>query len=55
MAGEPEVQVSRLLDERGWSPFQVRLLIWAILLSLIDGYDIGAMPLPRRTLSPRGA
>jgi MFS transporter, AAHS family, 4-hydroxybenzoate transporter len=43
MAGEPEVQVSRLLDERGLGPYQVRLMTWAILLSLIDGYDIGAI------------
>jgi MFS transporter, AAHS family, 4-hydroxybenzoate transporter len=43
MASGPEIQVSRLLDERGMSPFQVKLLIWSILLSLIDGYDIGAI------------
>jgi MFS transporter, AAHS family, 4-hydroxybenzoate transporter len=43
MAGEPEVQVSRLLDERGLGPYQIRLTAWAILLSLIDGYDIGAI------------
>ena len=43
MAGAPEIQVSRLLDERGLSAFQVRLLVWAILLSLIDGYDIAAI------------
>ena len=43
MAGGPEIQISRLLDERGLSPFQVKLLIWSILLSLIDGYDIGAI------------
>ena len=43
MAGAPEIQVSRLLDERGLGAFQVRLLFWAILLSLIDGYDIAAI------------
>ena len=43
MAGAPEIQVSRLLDERGLSAFQIRLLFWAILLSLIDGYDIAAI------------
>src|SRR5271170_3090702 len=43
MAGEAVVQVSRLLDERGLSPFQVRLVIWAILISVIDGYDIAAI------------
>jgi MFS transporter, AAHS family, 4-hydroxybenzoate transporter len=43
MAGEAVVQVSRLLDERGLSPFQVRLVIWSILISIIDGYDIAAI------------
>jgi len=43
MAGEAQVQVSRLLDETGLTSFQIRLLTWAILLSLIDGYDIGAI------------
>jgi MFS transporter, AAHS family, 4-hydroxybenzoate transporter len=43
MAGAPEIYVSRLLDERGLSSFQVRLLIWTILIGLIDGYDIGAI------------
>jgi MFS transporter, AAHS family, 4-hydroxybenzoate transporter len=43
MVGAPEIQVSRLLDERGLGPFQIRLLFWAILLSLIDGYDIAAI------------
>jgi AAHS family 4-hydroxybenzoate transporter-like MFS transporter len=43
MPGTPEIQVSRLLDERGLGAFQIRLLFWAILLSLIDGYDIAAI------------
>jgi AAHS family 4-hydroxybenzoate transporter-like MFS transporter len=43
MPGEAVVQVSRLLDERGLSPFQVRLVIWAILISVLDGYDIAAI------------
>jgi AAHS family 4-hydroxybenzoate transporter-like MFS transporter len=43
MAGEPEVQVSRLLDERGLSSFQIKVLVWSILIALIDGYDIGAI------------
>lgn len=42
MAGEV-VQVSRLLDERGLSSFQIRVLIWSVLIALIDGYDIGAI------------
>jgi MFS transporter, AAHS family, 4-hydroxybenzoate transporter len=39
----PEIEVSRLLDERGFGPFQIRMLIWSIILGMIDGYDIGAI------------
>jgi AAHS family 4-hydroxybenzoate transporter-like MFS transporter len=41
-AGETEIRVSRLLDERGLSAFQIKVLIWTVLIALIDGYDIGA-------------
>ena len=40
---DPEIQVSRLLDERGFGPFQIRMLVWTIILGMIDGYDIGAI------------
>src|ERR1700730_11896142 len=43
MAGQPEVQVSRLLNERGLSSFQIKLLVWSFFIVLIDGYDIGAI------------
>lgn len=43
MADQPVIQVSRLLDERGLSSFQIRLLVWSFFLVLIDGYDIGAI------------
>jgi len=43
MAGEAEVQVSHLLDEHGLGSFQIKLLVWSILIALIDGYDIGAI------------
>ena len=43
MASAPEIQVSRLLDEPGLGPYQIRLMAWAVSLSLIDGYDIGAI------------
>src|SRR6202048_3823770 len=43
MAGQPEVQVSRLLNERGLSSFQIKLIIWSFFIVLIDGYDIGAI------------
>ena len=43
MAGDPEIQVSRLLDESGFGAFQIRMLIWTIILGMIDGYDIGAI------------
>jgi MFS transporter, AAHS family, 4-hydroxybenzoate transporter len=40
MAGEPEVQVSKLLDERGLSSFHVKLIVWSVLIAIIDGYDL---------------
>ena len=43
MVGQSVVQVSRLLDERGLSSFQVKLLAWSFFIVLIDGYDIGAV------------
>src|SRR5438105_11032243 len=43
MAAQTEVPVSRLLDERGLSSFQIKLLIWSFFIVLIDGYDIGAI------------
>jgi MFS transporter, AAHS family, 4-hydroxybenzoate transporter len=43
MADQSVVQVSRLLDERGLSSFHINLIIWTVLLSLIEGYDIAAI------------
>ena len=43
MIDQPEVQVSRLLDERGLSSFQIKLIIWSFFIVLIDGYDIAAI------------
>jgi AAHS family 4-hydroxybenzoate transporter-like MFS transporter len=43
MADQSVVQVSRLLDERGLSSFHFNLIVWTVLLSLIDGYDIAAI------------
>ena len=43
MAEQPVIQVSRLLDERGLSSFHFNLIVWTVLLSLIDGYDIAAI------------
>lgn len=43
MAGEAEVQVSHLLDEHGLGAFQIKLIIWSVLIAIIDGYDIGAI------------
>src|SRR5512136_1427939 len=37
------VPISRLLDERGLSSFQIKLLIWSFFIVLIDGYDITAI------------
>jgi MFS transporter, AAHS family, 4-hydroxybenzoate transporter len=43
MVDRPEIPVSRLLDERGLSSFQIKLLIWSFFIVLIDGYDIAAI------------
>ena len=43
MADQTVVQVSRLLDERGLSSFQIKLLAWSFFMVLIDGYDITAI------------
>jgi MFS transporter, AAHS family, 4-hydroxybenzoate transporter len=43
MADEQVVQLSRLLDERGLSSFQIKLLVWSMFIVFIDGYDIGAI------------
>lgn len=43
MTDQPVVHVSRLLDERGLSSFQVKLIVWSFFIVLIDGYDIAAI------------
>ncbi len=43
MADQPVVQVSNLLNERGLSSFQIKLLAWSFFMVLIDGYDITAI------------
>jgi AAHS family 4-hydroxybenzoate transporter-like MFS transporter len=43
MADQSVVRVSRLLDERGLSSFQIKLLAWSFFMVLIDGYDITAI------------
>ncbi|MFZ3357428.1 MAG: MFS transporter [Xanthobacteraceae bacterium] len=43
MAGEAKVQVSQFLDEYGLGSFQIKLIVWSVLLAMIDGYDIGAI------------
>ena len=43
MAAATEVQVSHFLDEHGLGSFQIKLIVWSILIALIDGYDIGAI------------
>jgi MFS transporter, AAHS family, 4-hydroxybenzoate transporter len=43
MSDRPEIPVSRLLDERGLSSFQIKLLVWSFFIVLIDGYDIAAI------------
>ena len=43
MAAANEVQVSQFLDEHGVGSFQIKLILWTILIAMIDGYDIGAV------------
>jgi len=43
MADAAEVQVSHFLDEYGLGSFQIKLIIWSVLIAIIDGYDIGAI------------
>src|SRR6516164_8848800 len=63
MTEQAVVQVSRLLDERGLSAFQIKLIAWSLFIVLIDGYDIGAIAfaaphlvtawgVPRNSLGP---
>ena len=43
MAAATEVQVSHFLDEYGVGSFQIKLIMWSVLIAFIDGYDIGAI------------
>lgn len=43
MGESSQVQVSRLLDERGLSAFQIKIIVWSLFIVLIDGYDIAAI------------
>src|SRR5579863_6469990 len=43
MADAQTIQVSHMLDERGIGAFHIKLIIWTVFISLIDGYDIGAI------------
>jgi MFS transporter, AAHS family, 4-hydroxybenzoate transporter len=55
MADQSVIQVSRLLDERGLSSFQVKLLAWSFFVVLIDGYDIGAIAFAAPSLAKEWA
>jgi len=39
----PQVQVSQFLDQYGVGAFQLKLMVWSVLIAMIDGYDIGAI------------
>jgi MFS transporter, AAHS family, 4-hydroxybenzoate transporter len=43
VADENTVDVSRLIDERGLTPFTLGLMVCAFLIILIDGYDLQAI------------
>ena len=55
MADQPVVQVSRLLDERGLSSFQIMLIVWSFFIVLIDGYDIAAIAFAAPSLAKEWA
>jgi MFS transporter, AAHS family, 4-hydroxybenzoate transporter len=55
MADQPVVPVSRLLDERGLSSFQIKLIIWSLFIVLIDGYDIAAIAFAAPSLAKEWA
>jgi MFS transporter, AAHS family, 4-hydroxybenzoate transporter len=55
MADQSVVPVSRLLDERGLSSFQIKLIIWSLFIVLIDGYDIAAIAFAAPSLAKEWA
>src|SRR5260370_15894864 len=55
MTDQPVVQVSRLLDERGLSSFQIKLIAWSFFIVLIDGYDIAAIAFAAPSLAKEWA
>jgi AAHS family 4-hydroxybenzoate transporter-like MFS transporter len=55
MTDQSVIQVSRLLDERGLSSFQIKLLIWSFFIVLIDGYDIAAIAFAAPSLAKEWA
>jgi AAHS family 4-hydroxybenzoate transporter-like MFS transporter len=55
MADQSVVPVSRLLDERGLSSFQIKLIIWSFFIVLIDGYDIAAIAFAAPSLAKEWA
>ena len=55
MTDQPAVQVSRLLDERGLSSFQIMLIVWSFFIVLIDGYDIAAIAFAAPSLAKEWA
>jgi AAHS family 4-hydroxybenzoate transporter-like MFS transporter len=55
MTDQPVVQVSRLLDERGLSSFQIMLIVWSFFIVLIDGYDIASIAFAAPSLAKEWA
>src|ERR1700744_6077067 len=43
MAGEQNVPISQFLDEHGVGAFQIKLILWSVIIAFMDGYDIGAI------------
>jgi AAHS family 4-hydroxybenzoate transporter-like MFS transporter len=55
MPDQSVVQVSRLLDERGLSAFQIKLIAWSFFIVQIDGYDIAAIAFAAPSLAKEWA
>ena len=43
MASTTEIQVSGFLDEYGLGSFQIKLIIWSVVMAVIDGYDFSGI------------
>lgn len=43
MSAASSIDIGRLVDEQKLSPFNVKVLLWSLLVLLMDGYDLNAI------------